>query len=292
MPTKNQQTINEFLLYTLNLGLSNRTWSWDAYGDDVVVLKLWKKLRETLPDGTERIEVWAPPPWKKPATAARRERRKNIDRLKAGGATYAVLRSGDGSHDRDSWDYERDGLYKLGHVIVDTDDHEYAIVEGWVSVDEFLTRGSALEIDLADIAARYADHPTTREALVAARLGQGRYRANLLALWDDRCAVTGIPINALLRASHARPWRDSDDEQRLDPENGLPLVANLDSLFDAGLIAFTATGDMMVSSHIPPAYHAALGLPARLRKRPTSNQARHLKYHADHVFKHGKNNGE
>ncbi|WP_363321170.1 hypothetical protein [Paraburkholderia caribensis] len=28
----------------------------------------------------------------------------------------------------------------------------------------------------------------------------------------------------MLRASHARPWRDSSDRERLDPENGLPRL--------------------------------------------------------------------
>jgi hypothetical protein len=87
MARKNQQTTNEFLLYTLNLELTNRAWSWDANGEDVVVLKLWEKQRETLPDGTDRIEVWSPPPWRKPARIARNKRRLNIDKRNEGGTT-------------------------------------------------------------------------------------------------------------------------------------------------------------------------------------------------------------
>ncbi|MGF6533225.1 hypothetical protein P3T20_004025 [Paraburkholderia sp. GAS206C] len=106
-----KQTINEFLLYTLGIRVTNRTWAWDAYGDDVVVMKLWKRRYFKDPDGTERIEVWAPPPWKKPAKAARNERRANIDRLKSGGTTYAVLREGEGSDDPNARDYESRYLY-------------------------------------------------------------------------------------------------------------------------------------------------------------------------------------
>lgn len=141
MAKRNQRTINEFLLYTLGLQLTSRRWSWDAYGDDVVVMKLWEKLRKTLPGGADRIEVWAPPPWKKPAKAARNERWKNIDRLNAGGATYAVLRGGDGSDDRDSRDYDADRLFRLSHVEVDPDGYKYAVVDREVSVSDFLARG-------------------------------------------------------------------------------------------------------------------------------------------------------
>ena len=279
-----KQTINEFLIHTLGLRLTNRTWAWDAYGDDVVVMKLWKRRYFKDPDGTERIEVWAPPPWKKPAKAARNERRANIDWLKAGGTTYAVLREGEGSDDPNARDYEDRYLYRLVRVLTDAKGFEFAVISERVSVSDFLARGTAIEIDLADIATRHADNPTTREALVAARLGQGKYRAELLARWGEQCAVTGCPVTEVLRASHARPWSDSDDSQRLDPDNGLPLVANLDALFDAGLISFTSTGAMLVSPCLAKEHRAMLGVPANLRKRPSPYQAKYLQYHAENVF--------
>jgi predicted restriction endonuclease len=60
--------------------------------------------------------------------------------------------------------------------------------------------------------------------------------------------ITDIQIPALLRASHIKPWRMSDNSERLDPENGLLLVANLDAAFDAGLLSFTDTGRMLFSA--------------------------------------------
>jgi hypothetical protein len=89
---------------------------------------------------------------------------------------------------------------------------------------------------------------TEREALISARLGQGLFRTRLMSVWKGRCAVTDIQIPALLRASHIKPWRMSDNSERLDPENGLLLVANLDAAFDAGLLSFTDTGRMLFSA--------------------------------------------
>src|ERR1700688_2426247 len=48
-----------------------------------------------------------------------------------------------------------------------------------------------------------------------------------------------------------RDWCNSTDDERLNPNNGLPLVANLDALFDSGLISFDRNGEMLVS----PALH-------------------------------------
>ncbi|WP_354681944.1 HNH endonuclease signature motif containing protein [Cupriavidus necator] len=78
---------------------------------------------------------------------------------------------------------------------------------------------------------------------VTARLGQGLFRAALLAL-HGRCALTGIAEPSVLRAAHIHRWADSRDEPRArrDPENGLLLTANLDCLFEGGLIAFDDKG--------------------------------------------------
>lgn len=292
---RNAQRINDFLIDTLGVFMTNRTWSWDAYTDEwagphqAVVMKLWSKRLITGPDGTEMIEVWAPPPWKKPATAARRERRHNIGRLIDGWPVYAVLRHGEGSENTQPYRYDASVLYKLNRVVTDAQDFEFAVVERRVPVDEFISVYNenvrpGLALDLDDINARYPEPAqiTTRQALVQARMGQGRYRSALLAQWGGACAVTGCSVGALLIASHAMAWADSNDEQRLDPANGLPLIANLDRLFDNHLIAFDPdTGDMRVSDLLTPKDCALVGVPAGLRKKPTKRQAVYLRHHLD-----------
>ncbi|RQY86014.1 HNH endonuclease [Burkholderia stagnalis] len=140
-------------------------------------------------------------------------------------------------------------------------------------------------VDLAGITASCPDNPTTRERLVQARLGQGTYRDDVLVLWDNACAVTGCSLASVVVASHAKPWAHSTDDERLDPNNGLPLVATLDKLFDAGLIGFDPlTGAMHVASMVSAHDRALLGVPAPLRRKPSSKQAAFLRYHLDHVF--------
>ncbi len=70
------------------------------------------------------------------------------------------------------------------------------------------------------------------------RVGQGDFRKSLIEKYDGKCVVTGIDLTKLLIASHIKPWRISDNKERLSSENGLLLSANLDKLFDSGLITF------------------------------------------------------
>lgn len=139
-----------------------------------------------------------------------------------------------------------------------------------------------IEADLEAIYRRRDLKPTQRQALILARLGQGAYRRDMLALWDRKCAVTGLTLELALIASHAKPWIDSTDEERLDPCNGLPLMATLDRLFDKHLIAFDPeTGKMLISDQVDPADRAILGIPAALRKKTNKQQAHYLKLHLD-----------
>jgi hypothetical protein len=52
------------------------------------------------------------------------------------------------------------------------------------------------------------------EAIVRQRVGQDLFREPLLEHWERRCAVTGLDMPELIRASHAKPWKDATDAER------------------------------------------------------------------------------
>ena len=137
---------------------------------------------------------------------------------------------------------------------------------------------------LTDIAAAepaLASLPATeRQTLIAARLGQGRFRIGLMRAWEGRCAVTGVEMPALLRASHIKPWCETDNRERLDPDNGLLLVATLDAAFDAKLISFDDDGQMLFSVLLGNP-HWVLRAPrgARLTRQPSPRQQQYLAEH-------------
>ncbi len=82
---------------------------------------------------------------------------------------------------------------------------------------------------------------TTKLQLVHARRGQGLYRKRVAAI-ERACRITGVTHPAHLVASHCKPWRDADDDEGLDGENGLLLTPSIDHLFDRGFLAFEDDG--------------------------------------------------
>jgi len=101
---------------------------------------------------------------------------------------------------------------------------------------------------------------TERKGLVTSRVGQGEYRQALLDKFEGKCAVTQLGIEEVLIASHIVPWRDSNDHERLDSENGILLSPNYDALFDKHLISFEDSGEIIISPMIKPNQLSLLGI--------------------------------
>lgn len=88
---------------------------------------------------------------------------------------------------------------------------------------------------------------TTKEAVIQARRGQGKFRSNVATI-EKACRLTGITNPSLLIASHIKPWRScTSANDRLDGMNGLLLTPDADLLFDRGFISFEDDGDVKVS---------------------------------------------
>jgi putative restriction endonuclease len=127
---------------------------------------------------------------------------------------------------------------------------------------------------------------TEKDQLVKARLGQGQFRKDLISLWG-RCCLTGCTTLKLLRASHIKPWKESDNRERLDRFNGLLLTPNADALFEQGYITFSANGDLIISARLSS--HDAQVLLAGCGKRIKVHEASksYLEYHRKNRFRGG-----
>ena len=122
--------------------------------------------------------------------------------------------------------------------------------------------------------------PTAKQAQVTVRFGHGEFGSIVREIWNHRCAVTGSSTMAALEASHIKPWADSTDDERLDPNNGLLLTANLHKLFDAGLISFEDSGKMLVSSKLSQSEREIFGVVGKkLSQKPSVETANYLAYH-------------
>src|SRR5690606_12734210 len=133
--------------------------------------------------------------------------------------------------------------------------------------------------------------PTDAQTLVRTRRVQSFFRRAVLISYNGRCALTGLPVQSLLNASHIIPWSVSTS-RRADPTNGLCLSVLFDRAFDRGLLTFDEDLRVVLSRelkhhlpqpHLPCLLTAAEGTRLHLPTRfPPDTVA--LEYHRVNVF--------
>ena len=129
---------------------------------------------------------------------------------------------------------------------------------------------------------------TEAERSVVQRVGQDIFRRGLLEYWDGRCAITGLAVPELLRASHIKPWADVPHATRSGSTSSTAflLAPHLDAAFDAGFITIAEDGTVLVSSMLPLDARSVLGLD-RFRKVRGLHRAhqRYLPSHRAKIFR-------
>jgi hypothetical protein len=139
------------------------------------------------------------------------------------------------------------------------------------------------DIDAPDVETDLS--PTFREQVVKARRGQGVFRSSVL-LTEEYCRVTGVADPKHLRASHIKPWRDSNNTERLHGSNGLLLSPHVDHLFDQGYITFSNDERLLVVSEVRGGLLDAWGIDVGARVGTFNrDQRQFLEYHRINVFK-------
>ena len=53
-----------------------------------------------------------------------------------------------------------------------------------------------------------------------------------------------------LIASHIKPFIKSNEDEAYDPNNGILLSRNIDSLFDLGCITYRVNGEIIFATHL------------------------------------------
>ena len=121
--------------------------------------------------------------------------------------------------------------------------------------------------------------------LVLARRGQGVFRANVESR-EPECRVTGVTNPRYLRASHIKPWSESNDAEKIDGNNGLMLAPHVDLLFDQGFISFKDDGTLMISTQIDDEVLNLWRIPKALNVGSfTTEQSVYLDFHRRNRFK-------
>lgn len=127
---------------------------------------------------------------------------------------------------------------------------------------------------------------------VKTRVNQNVFRQIVVANYAGRCAITGIDFPDLILASHIIPWSRNEDE-RLNPENGICLSALYDRAYDKGYISINERYEIILSKslmerknekyfdrHFSHLNGSKIILPKKYHPRKEF-----LQYHLDTIFK-------
>jgi putative restriction endonuclease len=111
---------------------------------------------------------------------------------------------------------------------------------------------------------------------VKARLHQASFRAAVIAAYDGRCALSGVPETLLLDAAHIASDTDEEFGQPI-VRNGLPLTKLHHAAFDNHLIGITPDYEIVVAERLRdvrdgPTLEALKGLHQRRLRLPSRIQ--------------------
>lgn len=123
-----------------------------------------------------------------------------------------------------------------------------------------------------------------KEQVVKSRIGQSKYRKNLLKLWK-KCPITKCDEEFLLRASHIKPWHKCAPGEHLDINNGLLLAIQYDVLFDSGYISFDKSGNIQISSSLSKEVRKQFNISPSIKLDLTDKHQVFMDYHRKYIFK-------
>ncbi len=88
-----------------------------------------------------------------------------------------------------------------------------------------------------------------------------------------------------LDACHIKPHAYCSDEEKMDPNNAICLMASIHRAFDAGYISFDNDGVIMISTLLSEVDRECFGLIPGLRIRMPGKRKLYLQFHRDNVYK-------
>jgi len=125
-----------------------------------------------------------------------------------------------------------------------------------------------------------------KKVLTRARVGQGKYREELLKLCPF-CPITLVSDDRLLIASHIKPWAKSNDFEKTDPLNGFMLTPTFDFLFDRGFLSFTDDKKSILSPFLSNMTYSKIGISdgKTFSHVPIEGREGYLEYHRNEILK-------
>lgn len=113
-----------------------------------------------------------------------------------------------------------------------------------------------------------------------------KYRKNLIEEMSE-CLITRVNDERMLMASHIKPWRLANDNEKIDKYDGLLLTPTYDRLFDQGFISFNDDGRILVSPYLSTYNLSKLKIPSKAELPYNKKRSEYLEFHRQNIFKKG-----
>jgi putative restriction endonuclease len=125
-----------------------------------------------------------------------------------------------------------------------------------------------------------------KKVLTRARVGQGKYREELLKLCPF-CPLTLVSDDRVLIASHIKPWAKSNAFEKTDPLNGFMLTPTFDFLFDRGFLSFTDDKKTILSPFLSNMTYSKIGISdgKTFIHLPAEGRENYLEFHRNEILK-------
>ena len=114
---------------------------------------------------------------------------------------------------------------------------------------------------------------------------QKYFKNQLFKYWGIKCVLTNVKNKDLLIGAHIKPWTKSDDKEKIDVFNGLPLSPNADKIFELGLISFNEQGKLIKSSQLSNDDLSKLNINLDVKLDFKDEHFKYLNYHRLNKFK-------
>ena len=125
------------------------------------------------------------------------------------------------------------------------------------------------------------------EAVIKARTGQGKFREKVIQKWQGKCSISNFSKTECMIAAHIKPWKDCNEKECIDSDNGLLLPPNIDFLFDEGngYITFSDNGTIIFSSKLTADIKKEFNISESIKLRDVNDKTKeYLAWHREHVF--------
>jgi putative restriction endonuclease len=131
----------------------------------------------------------------------------------------------------------------------------------------------------------------TKLRQVKTRVNQNVFRQIVISNYSGKCAISGIDIPELLLASHIVPW-SKNEEERLNPENGICLSELYDNAYYKGLIAINEQYQILISDKLKKKkdavyygkYFAPIENKSLIQPQRYFPKKDFIQYHLDEIF--------